>query len=609
METSSTKEKASANGVSICLENVKYTVKPKKETLVILDNVSACFQPGHMTALMGPSGSGKTTLMDVIACRKNTGSVEGKILFGGRTLPASTLRDSVGYVEQFDTLVGELTVKQMLMYTAALRLPTTFTAAEQAQRVDEVLTQLSLTSCAHTVIGNALKRGISGGQAKRVNIALAMIRRPAVIFLDEPTSGLDSHMANDVARTLSALAAEGRTIVCTIHSPTSYAFSLFGSLLMLKKGQVLYDGPVTSVASYLQETCAIPPPVGIYYSLPEWLVDVTSDGATATPAASANKDWVALYANSALCATASKERAAASAAADDASASALTAPKSMPGALGQLSTLLRYRMVTHYKSGEFLGPRIGDKIFSGLVMLLLYLGIGDEEDTQSIASTSALLYFVAALCGYGAAAFVPSLALDRPLFYRELADGCYSAPIYYAHKFIEESLMCVFTSLLFSVIVFFGVQLQGSFFVFAAVYYLTTMTGIVLAYAVTAMVPSVEAASAILPTLVTLWMYFGGLFLLFDKMPDYLYWASWTSFLRYSWGALMLNQYSDSSLGRYGAFFDEESNQVLTVLDFYGIEGDLMGSMGFCIALLATCTLFFATCGAGLLTSLRHVER
>jgi hypothetical protein len=73
--------------------------------------------------------------------------------------------------------------------------------------------------------------------------------------------------------------------------------------------------------------------------------------------------------------------------------------------------------------------------------------------------------------------------------------------------------------------------------------------------------------------------------------------------------ALAVNQYSDSSLGRYGAFFDEESNQVLTVLDFYGIEGDLMGSMGFCIALLATCTLFFATCGAGLLTSLRHVER
>merc|ERR1719231_659621 len=117
-------------------------------------------------------------------------------------------------------------------------------------------------------------------------------------------------------------------------------------------------------------------------------------------------------------------------------------------------------MATHYRSGEFLGPPIGDKIFSGLLILSLYWGIGDNTDAQSIQSTASLLYFVAALCGYGAAAFVPSLTLDRPLFYRELADGCYSAAIYYLHKFIEEAFLCVFTSLIFSVIVFFGVNLQ-----------------------------------------------------------------------------------------------------------------------------------------------------
>merc|ERR1719231_1271533 len=274
----------------------------------------------------------------------------------------------------------------------------------------------------------------------------------------------------------------------------------------------------------------------------------------------------------------------------------------MPGPLHQLGTLLRYRMLTHYKSGEFLGPRIGDKIFSSVIMLLLYLGIGDDEDTQSIASTSALLYFVAALCGYGAAAFVPSLTLDRPLFYRELADGCYSATVYYLHKFIEEAFLCVLTSLLFSVIVFFGVKLQGSFLIFASVYYLTTMVGLVLAYAVAALVPNMEAAGAILPTLVTLWMYFGGLFLLFDKIPIYLQWASWTSFLRYSWGALMLNQYGNSSVGDYGAFWDEETETVLTILPFYGLEGDIMGSIGACVALLATC-------GAAALSSIKHVQR
>lgn len=107
-----------------------------------------------------------------------------------------------------------------------------------------MLGKLGLGVCEHTAIGNALKRGISGGQAKRVNIALAMITRPAIIFLDEPTSGLDSHMANEVSRTLQALAREGRTIVCTIHSPTAYAFSLFDALLMLKKARSPRTAPL-----------------------------------------------------------------------------------------------------------------------------------------------------------------------------------------------------------------------------------------------------------------------------------------------------------------------------------------------------------------------------
>ena len=96
----------------------------------------------------------------------------------------------------------------------------------------------------------------------------------------------------------------------------------------------------------------------------------------------------------------------------------------------------------------------------GVLILSLYWGIGDKEDTNSIASTAALLYFISALCGYGAAAFVPSLTLDRPLFYRELADGCYSPLVYYLSKFVEEALLCVATTLLFSAVVFWGVNLQ-----------------------------------------------------------------------------------------------------------------------------------------------------
>ena len=588
--------------VPVTFEAVRYTVKVKKAEKVILDGVSGVMHAGRMTALMGPSGSGKTTLLDVIAGRKTSGAIDGEVLFAGQKLAPGALRNLTGYVEQFDTLIGELSVKQMLMYTAELKLPPATSRAAKEERVQRVITKLGLAGCADTTIGNVLQRGISGGQAKRVNIALALITQPRVLFLDEPTSGLDSHMANEVVQSLHALLAEGRTIVCTIHSPTSKAFALFDDLLVLKGGKLAFGGPVSRVEAYFE---ALGFGRAGASSLPEWLVDVMEGGAAAEQAI----DFADKYAGSPLCAEMQAQREKASAKSTLVDAEKLAKEAASAGALKAFATLLNYRMRTHYKSGEFLGPRIGDKIFSGVLILSLYWGIGDQKDAQSIQSTASLLYFVAALCGYGAAAFVPSLTLDRPLFYRELADGCYSPVVYYLAKFVEEAVLATTTSLLFALIVFFSCSLQGSFWVFALVYFLTTMTGICLAYGVAALVPTMEAANAVLPTYVTMCMYFGGLFLLFDKIPKAWDWFSWTSFLRYSWGAMMNNQYSNTAVGEVKAFYNEEAETALNVNEFYGIEGDIMGSVWACVGLLALLMLCFATCGACTLSFVRHGAR
>ena len=273
-----TKPVSHAAGVDIVMKDVNYSVMVKKEPLKIIDGVTGIFKAGCMTALMGPSGSGKTTLLDVCSGRKNSGRVTGTVSFGGSKPKASALKDLCGYVEQFDTLVGELTVKQMLMYTAELRLPTNLTKSDKLTRVEEILGVLGLEKCADTVIGSVLQRGISGGQAKRVNIALALITSPRVIFLDEPTSGLDTFMANEVASTLQRLARAGRTIVCTIHSPTATAFSKFDDLLMLNGGKTVYSGAVADSLEYFTKTCGLPVPdvSGTMFCLPEWLVDVIS---------------------------------------------------------------------------------------------------------------------------------------------------------------------------------------------------------------------------------------------------------------------------------------------------------------------------------------------
>ena len=283
--------------VPVTFKDVRYTVKVKKAEKVILDGLSGVMPAGRMTALMGPSGSGKTTLLDVLAGRKTSGAIEGEVLFAGQKLARGALRNLTGYVEQFDTLIGELSVKQMLMYTAELKLPPATSRADKEARVQRVITKLGLEGCADTTIGNVLQRGISGGQAKRVNIALALITQPRVLFLDEPTSGLDSHMANEVVQSLHALLAEGRTIVCTIHSPTSKAFALFDDLLVLKEGKLAFGGPVNRVEPYFEALGFGRAGGAASDSLPEWLVDVMEGSEAAEQAI----DFAEKYAASTLC--------------------------------------------------------------------------------------------------------------------------------------------------------------------------------------------------------------------------------------------------------------------------------------------------------------------
>jgi hypothetical protein len=240
----------------------------------------------------------------------------------------------------------------------------------------------------------------------------------------------------------------------------------------------------------------------------------------------------------------------------------------------------------------------------------LYWGIGEENDVQSLQSTASCLYFFTALCGYGAAAFVPSLTLERALFYREKSDGCYVPFTYYMAKFIEEAVLCVLTSCLFAVIVFFALKLQGSFFVFTLTYFVTAMIGIVLAYLVAAVAPNMEAANALLPTYVTTCMYFGGLFILFDKIPMGWKWFSYTSFLRYSWGALMLNQFDGQPGGAVKVFVDDLGNRM-DILEFYGMSSNdgVMSSLGACLGIACGILVTFGCLGALALTFISHMKR
>jgi ABC-type multidrug transport system ATPase subunit len=229
---------------------------------------------GRCLAVMGPSGSGKTTLLNALSRRGPT--TAGAVFYGGKKYSAS-LRREIGFVEQDDIVFSELTVRETLTYSSMLRLPARTHAdrAAAAARVDELLRLLRLGGCADTRVGDSSaseRRGISGGERKRLTIAQELLPGPALLFCDEPTSGLDSSLALVVATAVSELArAANVTVICSIHQPSSQVFAAFTELLLLDSGCAVYHGAGSGVAERLSSLGA-PCPQGWSHS--DWMLEV-----------------------------------------------------------------------------------------------------------------------------------------------------------------------------------------------------------------------------------------------------------------------------------------------------------------------------------------------
>lgn len=198
-------------------KNVSVTVPVKgaEQRKRILDDLSGQIRPGEVLAIMGPSGCGKSTLLDTLSGRIHSVDVEGSILVNGRAM--SLAFGTAAYVPQDDVLIGTLTVRETLMYSARLRLPPKTPRGDIEATVDAIIKDLGLEVCTNVPIGNWHMRGISGGQKRRVSIGVELVTSPRIIFLDEPTSGLDSASSYYVMLAVRRLAHEGRTVCSTIH--------------------------------------------------------------------------------------------------------------------------------------------------------------------------------------------------------------------------------------------------------------------------------------------------------------------------------------------------------------------------------------------------------
>jgi ABC-type multidrug transport system ATPase subunit/pSer/pThr/pTyr-binding forkhead associated (FHA) protein len=220
--------------VSFSARHLTVTVDGGKQ---ILKDVSFAVPEKSLVAVIGPSGSGKSTLLKALTGYRPAD--QGDVLYDNRNLykQFAELRQRIGLVPQDDILHKELTVKKALVYAAKLRFPADTTSAERAARIDEVLRELKLD-----VHKDKKVTSLSGGQRKRVSVALELLTKPSLIFLDEPTSGLDPGMDRDVMQLLRGLADDGRTVLVVTHSVAELALC-DKLLVMAPGGAVAYFGP------------------------------------------------------------------------------------------------------------------------------------------------------------------------------------------------------------------------------------------------------------------------------------------------------------------------------------------------------------------------------
>ncbi|KAK6512390.1 hypothetical protein TWF481_001276 [Arthrobotrys musiformis] len=521
---------------------VTVPVKGSQEEKKILDNVSGIIRAGEMVALMGPSGSGKTTMLNLLAGRTHKIATSGKIYVNGGELSKTKFRKISSYVEQEDHLIGSLTTRETLDFSAKLALSNSITAAERKRRIDALLASFGLVGNQTTLVGTPIRRGLSGGQKRRLGVASSLITCPKILFLDEPTSGLDSAASYEVMSYLKNVCKSNKLIViCSIHQPSTSTFNLFDSLYLLSQGKMCYSGPLSETREYF---ASIGYEIPHFYNPAEYLLDIINVDFAQDKRVAAEQ----------LQAIQSKWDSSEKLAAIGEQITAAQEKKTEVALEAQGKTsqilipvvLLHRSFVKSYRDVFAYGVRIAMYMGLAIMMGTVWLRLSTHQD--SIQPFVNAIFFGSAFMSFMAVAYIPAFLEDRATFIKERNNGLYGPTSFIIANFFIGIPYLFLIAILFSVVSYWlsNFYPSGTAFMYWVMWlFLDLLAAESLVVFVSSLFPIFVVSLALTAFLNGLWMSVGG-FLVSPRVLNvfWKYWARYIDYQSYVFQGMMVNEFS-----------------------------------------------------------------
>uniref|UniRef100_A0A0B6ZBZ1 ABC transporter domain-containing protein n=1 Tax=Arion vulgaris TaxID=1028688 RepID=A0A0B6ZBZ1_9EUPU len=555
--------KVSCMASVLSAHNITYKVvvrnsmfRPKVEK-TILSDITAVFKQG-MTAIMGPTGSGKSSFMDILASRKEPEGVTGHVLLDGNRLPPN-FKCMVGYVVQDDTLMGTLTIRENIQFSAALRLPMSVKAAERNQRVVDVISELGMEKCADTKVGNEFIRGVSGGERKRCNIGMELVISPPVLFLDEPTTGLDADTAFTVLSFLKRLSLRGRTIIFSIHQPRYSIFSLFDNLILLAGGSTVYNGPCSEVLDFFDSQ-------GFWCELhnnpPDFFMDVVNghqlpavngvktERTDAPVDETANQDIKLVVGfGQSIWNKRLQEEASAILSQYEAEAVKMSKYDKLSYATPfwrQIQVVAGRAMKNVIRDPGTCALTVGATLIFCFIIVSIFWQL-KEDPVTTFKDRSGVLFFLIVNQLFFNMAAVDVFIKERSLFMHEHISGFYRVSVYFLVKIIFDILpMRTIPVIITTSIVYYAVGLNPGFdhfFMHMFSLFTLTMAGAGLCFWLCALIRVFSMAHMTLALIYIIMMLLGGFMVSLESIGPWLNWGQYLSFFKYSQAALYINEF------------------------------------------------------------------